>query len=63
MQITLPDDARLDERAAAAGFASVEEYLLQLVERDALQQEPADDHEKASREEDPDDAPQKTLRD
>jgi hypothetical protein len=35
MQITLPDDARIQQRASAAGFATVEEYLLQLVERDA----------------------------
>jgi hypothetical protein len=27
MQITLPDDPRFQETAAAAGFASVEEYV------------------------------------
>lgn len=40
MQVTLPDDARLEQRAQAAGFATVEDYLLQLVARDA-EQEPS----------------------
>ena len=36
MQITLPDDAQLHQRATAAGFATVEQYLLELVQRDTL---------------------------
>jgi hypothetical protein len=39
MQITIPDDRALRQRAAAAGFATVEEYVLALVERDARQDE------------------------
>jgi len=35
MQITLPDDLNLADRAAAAGFSDVAEYLAALVERDA----------------------------
>jgi hypothetical protein len=42
MQITLPDDPRLRDQALAAGFATVEEYLLKLVERDGRQQVPRD---------------------
>ena len=37
MQITLPDDPKLRHRAHSAGFATVEEYVLQLVERDVEQ--------------------------
>jgi hypothetical protein len=39
MQITLPDDPKLSRRAEAAGFANVEDYVLQLLERDVLQGE------------------------
>lgn len=39
MQITIPDDRNLRDRALAAGFATVEEYLLELVERDSRQGE------------------------
>ena len=35
MQITLPDELNLPDRAAAAGFADVATYLAELVERDA----------------------------
>lgn len=35
MQITLPDDPALRERALAAGFATVEAYVRDLVKRDA----------------------------
>ena len=35
MQITLPDDLNLADRAAAAGYSDVAEYLAALVERDA----------------------------
>jgi hypothetical protein len=35
MQITLPDDSKLTRRAKAAGFATVEEYVLDLVERES----------------------------
>lgn len=34
MQLTLPDDLHLDQRAAAAGFADAREYVLHLVARD-----------------------------
>jgi hypothetical protein len=34
MQISLPDDPQIRERATAAGFTSVEEYVRKLVERD-----------------------------
>ncbi|MBA3311859.1 MAG: hypothetical protein M3552_09975 [Planctomycetota bacterium] len=37
MQITLPDDQQLRSRAHAAGCATVEEYVLRLVSRDARQ--------------------------
>lgn len=37
MQITLPDDLNLADRAAAAGYSDVAEYLAALVERDADQ--------------------------
>ena len=35
MQITLPDDVNLQNQAIAAGFATVEGYLVELVARDA----------------------------
>jgi len=35
MQITLPDHARLSEQANAAGFLSVEQYVIDLLARDA----------------------------
>jgi hypothetical protein len=35
MQITLPDDPLLRQRAEAAGYKSIDEYVLQLVRRDA----------------------------
>ncbi|HWL08243.1 MAG TPA: hypothetical protein VNQ76_07560 [Planctomicrobium sp.] len=35
MQITLPDSPRLTEQANAAGYLSVEQYVLDLLERDA----------------------------
>jgi hypothetical protein len=38
MQVTLPDDQQLHERAEAAGFASVEEYVRKLVEREIRQE-------------------------
>jgi uncharacterized protein YgfB (UPF0149 family) len=49
MQITLPDDPALLTKAEAAGFGSVEEYLLDLVERELRddQQESATEHESA----------------
>ncbi|QDT37678.1 hypothetical protein [Stratiformator vulcanicus] len=34
MQITLPDDPRIAERAMAAGFANVEDYVRHLVAQD-----------------------------
>jgi hypothetical protein len=34
MQISLPNDQRLGERAKAQGFGSVEEYVRSLIERD-----------------------------
>ncbi len=44
MQITLPDDRQFDQqlrrKAQAAGFASVDEYVLQLLVRD-VEQAPA----------------------
>lgn len=39
MQISIPDDQRLRQRALAAGFATVEDYVLQLVEQDVQQAE------------------------
>lgn len=33
--MTLPDGARLTEQANAAGYLSVEQYILDLLERDA----------------------------
>jgi hypothetical protein len=42
MQITLPDDPTLNARATAGGFSSIDEYVLDLLnkdaERDAIQQ-------------------------
>ena len=35
MQITLPDDLDLERQANAAGFATVQEYVRVLLERDA----------------------------
>ncbi len=35
MQIQLPDDLELPTRASAAGFSRVEDYIRDLVERDA----------------------------
>lgn len=35
MQIQLPNDPKLETRASAAGFSSVEDYVRELVERDA----------------------------
>ena len=35
MRITLPDDPDLQTQATAAGFASVEDYVRVLLERDA----------------------------
>jgi hypothetical protein len=35
MQITLPDGPQLIEQANAAGYLSVEQYILDLLERDA----------------------------
>jgi hypothetical protein len=37
MQITLPDNPKLVHRAQAAGFTSVEDYVVQLVEKDVAQ--------------------------
>ncbi len=34
MQINLPDDPRIQGLAAAAGYASVEDYVFSLIERD-----------------------------
>ncbi len=51
MQITLPDDRKLKERAAAAGCASLQEYLLQLVERFVQRQESADVRDQVSHDE------------
>jgi len=34
MQINLPDDPRIQGLAAAAGYASVEDYVFNLIERD-----------------------------
>lgn len=34
MQITLPDDPRIAAKAAAAGFANIDEYVRHLVEQD-----------------------------
>ncbi len=39
MQITLPDDPELRDRAKAAGFYSVDEYVLQLVQRDVRRED------------------------
>jgi hypothetical protein len=49
MQITLPDDPRLRDQALAAGFATVEEYLLKLVERDGHRQAQGDAPERRER--------------
>ena len=35
MQITLPDHSRLTDQANAAGFVSVEHYVMDLLARDA----------------------------
>ena len=35
MQIELPDDCDLRDRAATAGFASVADYIQMLIDRDA----------------------------
>ncbi|HVJ86614.1 MAG TPA: hypothetical protein VM452_13275 [Caulifigura sp.] len=35
MQITLPDDSRLKDQANAAGFLSVDQYVMDLLSRDA----------------------------
>ena len=35
MQIEIPDDFNVQAQAAAAGFASVDEYVAMLLERDA----------------------------
>ncbi len=35
MQITLPDSPLLQEQATAAGFLSVEQYVMDLLNRDA----------------------------
>ncbi len=35
MQITLPDDLRLYDQANAAGFVSVDQYVMDLLTRDA----------------------------
>jgi len=35
MQVTIPDDAGLQNQAIAAGFATIEDYLVELIERDA----------------------------
>jgi hypothetical protein len=54
VQITLPDDQKLRHRAQAAGFASVEEYIQQLVRRDVQQEDvrqPAPDPEQQTAEE------------
>jgi hypothetical protein len=34
MQITLPNDQRVNERAKAEGFESIEQYVRNLIERD-----------------------------
>lgn len=35
MQITLPDSPRLRDQARAAGYLSVEQYVMDLLDRDA----------------------------
>ncbi|MGE0378527.1 MAG: hypothetical protein AB7I48_26935 [Planctomycetaceae bacterium] len=35
MQIEIPDDLKIREQAVAAGFASVEDYVTTLLDRDA----------------------------
>ncbi len=42
MQITIPDNLRVQTRAASAGFASVEEYVRYLVEQDLSSPENAE---------------------
>ena len=37
MQIQLPDDPKLEERAVASGFSSVEAYVRSLIEQDVQQ--------------------------
>lgn len=35
MQITLPDNSQIQDQAIAAGFVSVEQYVIALLRRDA----------------------------
>lgn len=35
MQITLPDSSRFQDQAQAAGFVSLEQYVMDLLDRDA----------------------------